>query len=150
MGMTEKNATHAPPPPLSTILETALYVDDLVKAREFYCDVLGLEVLTEVEGRHVFFRLADSMLLLFDPITTADSPEARPAPQVPPHGATGPGHLCFAVSRDGLEAWRNALTAAGVHIESEVDWPKGARSIYFRDPSGNSLELAEPGLWFEA
>jgi catechol 2,3-dioxygenase-like lactoylglutathione lyase family enzyme len=154
MGMTEKHALDAPPSPpfrpmpLTRILETALYVDDLVKAREFYADVLGLEILTEVEGRHVFFRLEGAMLLLFDPIAAGEAPEAPPAPQVPPHGASGPGHVCFALRRDALDGWRDALSAAGVAIESEVIWPNGARSLYFRDPSGNSLELAEPGLWF--
>lgn len=136
------------PPPPTAILETALYVDDLVKAREFYADVLGLEVLTEVEGRHVFFRLADGMLLLFDPIATADSPDAPPAPQVPPHGATGPGHVCFAIRPEDLDTWRDGLTEAGISIESEVIWPNGAKSLYFRDPAGNSLELAERGLWY--
>ena len=29
----------------------------------------------------------------------------------------------------------------------EVPWPEGGRSIYFRDPAGNSLELAPPTLW---
>ena len=147
--MTQRNAIDAPPPPLTAILETALYVDDLVKAREFYREVLGLEVLTEVEGRHVFFRLDQAMLLLFDPIATAEAADAPPAPQVPPHGATGSGHVCFAVRPDALGTWRDALTGAGVQIESEVTWPNGAKSIYFRDPSGNSLELAEPGLWFD-
>lgn len=93
MIMTEINAIDAPPPPLTAILETALYVDDLVKAREFYREVLGLEVLTEVEGRHVFFRLQDSMLLLFDPIVSGEASDAPPSPQVPPHGASGSGHL---------------------------------------------------------
>jgi catechol 2,3-dioxygenase-like lactoylglutathione lyase family enzyme len=147
--MTQRNAIDAPPPPLTAILETALYVDDLVKAREFYCDVLGLEVLTEVEGRHVFFRLQNSMLLLFDPIVSGEASDAPPSPQVPPHGASGSGHLCFAVNRDALGAWRDALAGSGVKIETEVNWPNGARSIYFRDPSGNSLEMAEPGLWFD-
>ncbi|MDX5402149.1 MAG: VOC family protein, partial [Rhodobacterales bacterium] len=106
--------------------------------------------LTEVEGRHVFFRLRDGMLLLFDPIATADSPDAPPAPQVPPHGATGPGHVCFAIQPDELDLWRDSLTEAGIAIESEVIWPNGARSLYFRDPAGNSLELAARDLWYAA
>ena len=35
----------------------------------------------------------------------------------------------------------------GVVIEKEVGWPKGGRSIYFRDPAGNSVELVTPGRW---
>jgi catechol 2,3-dioxygenase-like lactoylglutathione lyase family enzyme len=35
----------------------------------------------------------------------------------------------------------------GVAVESEVAWPQGGRSIYFRDPAGNSLECAEARIW---
>jgi predicted enzyme related to lactoylglutathione lyase len=34
-----------------------------------------------------------------------------------------------------------------VAIEKIVDWPGGGRSLYFRDPAGNSLELATPRIW---
>jgi catechol 2,3-dioxygenase-like lactoylglutathione lyase family enzyme len=34
-----------------------------------------------------------------------------------------------------------------VEIEADFHWPAGGRSIYFRDPSGNSLEFAEPKIW---
>ena len=35
----------------------------------------------------------------------------------------------------------------GVAIEAEVEWPSGGRSLYFRDPAGNVVELAPPTLW---
>ena len=40
-------------------------------------------------------------------------------------------------------------TAGLIGVEIEVDylWPGGGRSIYFRDPAGNSLEFAEPSIW---
>jgi len=46
-----------------------------------------------------------------------------------------------------IDSWRAKLIAHGVAIESEVNWPQGGYSIYFRDPSGNSLELATPEVW---
>jgi catechol 2,3-dioxygenase-like lactoylglutathione lyase family enzyme len=39
------------------------------------------------------------------------------------------------------------LEQAGVVIEQVVEWDQGSRSIYFRDPAGNSVELAPPTLW---
>ena len=39
------------------------------------------------------------------------------------------------------------LTEAGVGIETEFEWPQGGRSIYVRDPAGNSIEFAEPRIW---
>lgn len=39
------------------------------------------------------------------------------------------------------------LGAHDFAIEADFFWPNGARSIYFRDPSGNSIEFAEPSIW---
>ena len=35
----------------------------------------------------------------------------------------------------------------GIEVESRVNWARGGTSLYFRDPDGNSLEVATPGLW---
>ena len=128
------------------ILETALYTRDLSAAKAFYGDLLGLPVIAEVEGRHVFFRVGAGVLLVFDPDAT-EVPSHNPALPVPVHGARGAGHVCFAASRAELAGWRKRFVAAGVAIEAEFDWPSGARSLYVRDPGGNSVEFAEPRLW---
>ena len=39
------------------------------------------------------------------------------------------------------------LAASGVAVEQEVVWPRGGRSLYFRDPAGNAVELVTPGVW---
>jgi catechol 2,3-dioxygenase-like lactoylglutathione lyase family enzyme len=127
--------------PLS-ILETTLYVENLGTAEGFYRDVLGLSLDSKQDGRHVFFRCGNSMLLLFDPETTA-----RPAGDVPTHGATGPGHVAFSIGEDDVAAWLERLAEDDVEIEASIDWPRGGRSIYFRDPAGNSVELASPKIW---
>jgi catechol 2,3-dioxygenase-like lactoylglutathione lyase family enzyme len=66
---------------------------------------------------------------------------------IPPHGAAGPGHVCFRATAAEIEAWRQHLVAKGIAIESDFVWPDGGRSLYFRDPAGNSLEFAEPRIW---
>jgi catechol 2,3-dioxygenase-like lactoylglutathione lyase family enzyme len=129
------------------ILEAALYVTDLGAAKAFYAGVLGLEQISELEGRHVFFRCGRGVLLLFDAEATRRPPEPGAALPVPPHGTTGAGHLCFAASAEEITRWKAELEAHGVAIEADFTWPSGGRSIYFRDPSGNSLEFAEPRLW---
>ncbi len=128
------------------ILETAVYAADLAAAEVFYRDVLGLPVIAKVAGRHVFFRVGPGVLLVFDPAAT-EVPSGNPDLPVPTHGARGPGHVCFAASRDEIGRWRERLTAASIEIEAEFDWPNGARSLYVRDPAGNSVEFAEPRLW---
>ena len=128
------------------ILETALYAPDLAAAEAFFHGIMGLAVITRVEGRHVFFRCGQGVLLVFDPAATS-APVVSAGLPVPSHGATGPGHACFRVSGEELQSVRDALEANGVTIEADFRWPNGARSIYFRDPAGNSLECAEARLW---
>ncbi|WGH80383.1 VOC family protein [Jannaschia ovalis] len=128
------------------ILETALYAGDLDAAKRFYGETLGLEQTAEAPGRHVFFRCGRGVLLIFDPAATARPPEPE-APPVPPHGATGPGHVCFRAEAPELDAWRDRFEAAGIAIEADFAWPNGARSLYVRDPAGNSVEFAEARLW---
>jgi catechol 2,3-dioxygenase-like lactoylglutathione lyase family enzyme len=126
---------------IDRVLETILYVDDLEAAERFYRDVLGLELDSRKDGLFAFFRCGDGMLLLFEPGA------ASTGRNVPAHGAHGPGHACFAVAEAELDGWKKRLKAAGVAIEQEMDWPRGGRSFYFRDPAGNSLELATPKIW---
>lgn len=128
------------------ILETAIYAADLGAAEAFYGGLLGLPVIVKVPGRHVFFRVGQGVLLVFDPDAT-EHPSGNPALPVPVHGARGPGHVCFSASREEIAAWRERFGAAGLTVEAEFDWPNGARSLYLRDPAGNSVEFAEPRLW---
>jgi len=123
------------------ILETSLYADDLEAAERFYAGVLGLETITRVPGRHVFFRCGDRVFLVFNAARTMEGG------MLPPHGATGPGHVAFAVAEDELAEWRARLEAHGVGVETEFAWPGGGHSLYFRDPAGNSLELGTPAIW---
>ena len=127
--------------PIDRVLETILYVDDLPAAERFYGDVLGLELDSRKDGLFVFLKCGAGMLLLFE------LEAASTGRNVPAHGARGPGHACFAVAEDDLDGWKARLQAAGVAIEQEMDWPRGGRSFYFRDPAGNSLELATPRIW---
>ena len=60
------------------IVETAIYVDDLDRAEEFYRDVLRLEVIGKEAGRHVFFRVGDGVLLAFDPEATLGRGDFQP------------------------------------------------------------------------
>lgn len=131
----------------SAILEAALYVGDLEAAEHFYGDVLGLERIAKVDGRHIFFRCGSAVVLLFDPEATSEPPQPGAPLPVPPHGARGEGHLCFAASSEEIDRWITRLQSRGIAIEAEFEWPQGGRSIYFRDPFGNSLEFAEPRIW---
>ncbi|HLJ97110.1 MAG TPA: VOC family protein [Gemmataceae bacterium] len=127
---------------IQAITETAIYVDDLDAAEDFYRRILGLRVLGKDPGRQVFFQVGDrNVLLAFLPEATLQ------AGMLPPHGAKGPGHFALGIERQSLDACRQHLESQGVTIEQEVDWPRGGQSIYFRDPAGNLVELVTPGIW---
>lgn len=131
----------------SGILETVLYATDLAATETFYRDVLGLEPFSKLAGRQIFYRCGGQVLLIFNPAATEKPPPATGLP-VPPHGATGHGHICFRAEADELDRWRARLEEKGVAIEADFVWPaSGGRSIYFRDPAGNCLEFAEPRIW---
>lgn len=127
---------------LGRVLETCLYATDLAAAEAFYGGVLGLQVVEREPERHVFCQGHQQMVLIFNPHATRP-----PDGDVPPHGAFGPGHVAFAVDGDALDHWREHLLAHGVTIERERRWDGRGRSLYVRDPAGNSVELAMPQIW---
>ena len=128
------------------VLETTICAADLEAAERFYTSVMGLRVIARQPGRHVFFACGPGVFLVFNPNATGE-PSYVNGGLIPPHGTTGAGHVAFNISESEVDRWRDRLRAAGVAIESEVTWPGGGRSIYFRDPAGNLLEVATPALW---
>ena len=125
----------------SRIFEAVLYAEDLAVAERFYHEAIGLDVI-ERSKLVVAFRCVGGVLLIFDPRRSG-----APGRDVPSHGASGAGHVAFAAKPEDLDAWRQQLRQVGIPIEAEVEWPEGGRSIYFRDPAGNSVELAPPTIW---
>jgi catechol 2,3-dioxygenase-like lactoylglutathione lyase family enzyme len=127
---------------IKAIIETAIYVDDLQATEAFYGTILGLRVMGKEAGRHVFFQVGEASVLL---AFLADA--TLKGDQLPPHGTTGPGHFALGIEAEAFDAWRKRLHGQGVAVEKEVEWPRGGKSLYFRDPAGNSVELVTPGVW---
>jgi len=136
-------------PRIERVLETALYVNDISRSADFYRRVLGFGVLSksgeperlaalDVGGVHI--------LLLFKAGATANDVNI-PGGRIPGFEGGGNGHVAFPISLSELGAWENRLAQHGIAIESTVKWERGGQSIYFRDPDGNLLELATPGVW---
>lgn len=127
---------------IKAVMETCIYALNLAESERFYSTVLGLQCIEYDPLRHIFYRLGGGMLLVFNPRETS-----QPGGRLPPHGSIGGGHLAFAVEPAAIDDWMQHLLAHAINIEREIRWSNGARSIYFRDPSQNSLELGTPGLW---
>ena len=139
-------AQEDPAPALNGVLETALYVPDLDRAKRFYCDALGLALLAEDPRFCALDAGGRSVLLLFRKGATLETVHL-PGGTIPPHDGGGPVHFAFAVAAEDLRDWERRLADRGIAIEGRTDWPRGGHSIYFRDPDNHLVELATPGIW---
>ena len=134
-------------PRIVKLVETSLYVRDLERSERFYSNVLGLEVFTRKPGRHVFFKAGRGMLLVFNPSYLKAEKEKEGDMALPQVYELGKTHIAFEIRREDYDGWKQVLSENGVKVEHESGWGKGNRSIYFRDPDGNVVELIEPGSW---
>ena len=134
-------------PTIQGVLETALYVDDLVRSQAFYEGHFGFKGLLADE-RMCALEVSEAprqVLLLFRKGGSTKG-EETPGGFIPPHDGTGKLHMAFRIDAADLEAWRKYFEQHGIAIESEVRANNGY-SIYFRDPDGHLIELATAGLW---
>lgn len=128
------------------IVETALYVEDVVRSARFYRELLGWKSMLEDSRIAALDAGPGQVLLLF---RKGGSTEAVPMFDgvLPPHDGTGQNHLAFGIERTEFDRWCQRLTEQGIAIESTITWPAGGRSVYFRDPDGHLVELLTPGVW---
>lgn len=125
------------------IVETCIYYSDLQSMKNFYVDILGLQLVQEEDGKFIFLQAGKSMLLVFNPDRTSKSND-----NLPTHGAATPPasvHFAMEIESNDYLRWKDLLAKNKIKME-EVGW-KSAKSIYFRDPAGNLVELITPGEW---
>jgi len=147
--MTETATPHGPPP-LRAVHHTAFRCFDAEETREFYEDVLGLELAaalaidqrpgTETAFRymHLFFRMRDGNFVAF-----FDTPADR-KPDFYKGTDSFDLHLAFKVeSEEEMLAHKARLEAKGLAVRGPIDH-HFVRSIYFTDPNGIRLEVTTP------
>lgn len=123
------------------IKETCLYVSDLECSRDFYAGRLGLEIISFVEGSHVFFRAGSSVLLCFLPEVS------RVKQSPPPHYGSGKLHLAFEAPVGQYDSFLQEIQDKGIDVYHHETWARGTRSFYFDDPDCHVLEILESGVW---
>ena len=130
---------------INKVIETCIYSSDLESMKKFYVGILGLSVIQEEEDKLIFLKAGKSMLLIFDPLRTSANNG-----KLPTHGAMTPPssiHFAMEIEEQEYQPCKELLARNGIAIEKEVKWNCKTRSLYFRDPSGNLLELITPGGW---
>jgi catechol 2,3-dioxygenase-like lactoylglutathione lyase family enzyme len=133
-------------PAVSGVLETCLYVEDLDAVARFYEELFGWKPMFGDSRIRAYGVNKGSVLLLFRSGASRE-PVSTPEGVIPPHDGVPGGHVAFAIAAQDWDAWMRCLEERGVAIEEVIRWAGGGQSLYFRDPEGNLIELATPGLW---
>lgn len=143
--MTEKQTVNG-------IVESVLYVEDLVHSLKFYENLFGFE--KEIMDEMIcVLRVPNRQALILFPKSIAQesgritSPVGTVEGVIPPHGGSGRLHIAFSIAASDLEFWEQRLASQNIPIDSKVHWKRGGWSLYFRDPDEHLLELITPGLW---
>jgi lactoylglutathione lyase len=114
---------------------TILWARNMAAMRRFYADTMRFEVYFEIlDGDWLEFRVGGNILALCKPgLVVPDG--------TPPIG-TGAVHLAFRVRPEEVDACEAVLRKEGIAIVAPAtDQAWGHRTMFFRDPDGNLLEI---------
>jgi lactoylglutathione lyase len=117
-----------------------LFVSDLDRARDFYQNVLGLE-LGNADDEGAYFSLGPDGLMVISHETADDLLSAADVDRGPARG----GRSVLATTVEDVDAAYEELRAKGVEfirVPEDRDW--GLRCAHFKDPDGNVWEIHSP------
>jgi catechol 2,3-dioxygenase-like lactoylglutathione lyase family enzyme len=121
------------------IVNVRYMVDDVDEAIAFYTKRLGFELLTSASPAFADVRRGNLRLLLAGPASSAGRPMAdgrKPGPG-------GWNRIHFIV--DDIDAEVARLRDEGATFRNDIVTGPGGKQILLEDPSGNIVELFQPG-----
>jgi catechol 2,3-dioxygenase-like lactoylglutathione lyase family enzyme len=120
--------------PIRSLDYTIVFARDMTAMRRFYGATLGFPLHRELGPQWVEFRVGSNLLALTERGLMFDDP-------APPAGALSL-QMAFRVAPAEVAACASVLASRGVPILSgPTDQPWGHRTLFFRDPDGNVLEI---------
>ena len=113
---------------------TVVFARDMKAMRSFYEDVMGFAVHSRLGESWTAYQVGSCLLALTERgVMFNDAPTPASALSV---------QLAFRVTPAQVDQCAETLRGKGVAIESEpTDQPWGHRTLFFRDPDGNVLEI---------
>ena len=117
-------------------------VNDVDAAIAFYRDNLGFAEVMHPAPSFAMLSRGDLRLLLSAPGNGPGGGQAMPDGSTPEPG----GWNRFAIEVSDLTATVSELQGKGVRFRNQIITGVGGRQILAEDPSGNPVELFEPGL----
>jgi catechol 2,3-dioxygenase-like lactoylglutathione lyase family enzyme len=130
----QPDRTRSPFSAIRAIDYTVIFVRDMAAMRRFYEDVLALSLLRELSPNWIEYGLGSNTLALARPSRTA-ADEPTPA-------GSASLQLAFKVAAAEVDACAGELVQQGVVLLSPpTNQPFGHRTLFFRDPDGNLLEV---------
>jgi catechol 2,3-dioxygenase-like lactoylglutathione lyase family enzyme len=114
-------------------------VDDVDEALAFYTKFLGFEVISNAAPAFADVKRGNLRLLLAGPTSSA----GRPMPDGAKPGPGGWNRIHFIV--DDIDAEVRRLRDAGATFRNDIVTGPGGKQILLQDPSGNVVELFQPG-----
>lgn len=125
---------------LESVHHIAIICSDYEKSKEFYTEILGLEILQEVfrEERNSYkLDLALNGKYVIELFSFPDPPSRPSRPE-----ATGLRHLAFGVKN--VEKSKEFLASKGISLETtRIDEHTGKKFTFFSDPDELPIELYE-------
>ena len=119
---------------IRTIDYTVILVRDMAAMRRFYEGVLRFSLTRELSAGWIEFQIGGNTLALSRPGRTAkDAPTPKGSASL---------QLAFKVAVEDVDRCADELLRHGVELlELPIDQPFGHRTLFFRDPDGNLLEM---------
>jgi len=119
---------------IRTIDYTVIFVRDMAAMRRFYEGVLCFSLTRELSAGWIEYQIGGNTLALSRPGRTAkDAPTPKGSASL---------QLAFKVAVDDVDRCADELTRRGVDmLEPPTNQPFGHRTLFFRDPDGNLLEV---------
>ena len=120
--------------PIRSLDYTVIFARQMRAMREFYGAVLGFPLHRELGSKWIEYRVGSNILALTERGAGFDDP-------APPVGVLSL-QLAFRVAPGEVASCAVTLEERGVQIVSgPTDQPWGHRTLFFRDPDGNVLEI---------